>query len=261
LLIKKQNREGTVYFVDEKGEIVSKECRGCKEIKPLCAFYRHPKSLGGRKSKCIKCCKEYLDSTRERQKAYRESRREKQAAYFAEYYKEHSGLIRKRASDYYLRKRDDEDFKESRREYKRRWRHENPQTVAVENHLKAARMRGLIANWNVEEAIRTLEHFDYKCALTGEEAKLHFDHVIPLSTGQAGTVCWNMLPIKAELNISKSNKNIFEWFDANRDRLSLEKYKLDEAINYLASLKGVSVEEFKEFINDCHNQNVQEECV
>lgn len=218
-------------------------------------YYRHPKSLGKRKSRCILCTKEYNETRKVEQKQYRQENKEKQKEYFVGYYESNKSVIRKRSSEFYENNKNDPKFKEKRLESKRSWRRRKPEMITRENHLKAARQRGLISEWSYDEIQSTLDYFGNRCALTGDEVTLHFDHVIPLGIGHAGTVKWNMLPIKAGLNISKSNKNLFEWFDANEERLRLDRTRLKTALEYLAGLKGVSYEDYVAFINQCYENN------
>lgn len=48
MLTEKRNRKGTIYFVDETGNIVAKNCTKCNEAKTLNEFTKHKAGLGGR---------------------------------------------------------------------------------------------------------------------------------------------------------------------------------------------------------------------
>lgn len=95
--------------------------------------------------------------------------------------------------------------------------------------------------------------FNNSCALTGDRARLHMDHVIPLSVGHGGTVYENMIPLRADLNLSKSNRNIFDWFADNRERFGLEQRKFDELIEYLADINNMTTKEYEEYVRWCHD--------
>lgn len=57
--------------------MVDKECTKCREVKPLDAFYAHPKGLHGKQSACAEC-----------QKAYRKKRYHSDIDKSREYYRE-----------------------------------------------------------------------------------------------------------------------------------------------------------------------------
>lgn len=245
--------------MDEKEEIVSKECLKCRKVQSLENFYRHPKSLGKRKSQCITCAKQYKDFASQRMAEYRKKRKPISQEYFREYYLKHREKIKERAKSHYDIKKDDPDFKRKRAESKRDWVRRNPHKITEQNHRRAASKLGLLKDWTSDDMIKTLEYFDYKCALSGEDGNLHFDHVIPLSSGHAGTVPWNMLPLRSDLNESKSTHHILEWFDANRQRFNLSEERLEFALRYLADTAGLNYEEYLEYLDWCHkNKNLEE---
>ena len=96
-----------------------------------------------------------------------------------------------------------------------------------------------------------MEYFDRRCALTGE-TDITEEHAIPLSIGHGGTIHGNMWPLCKRLNSSKYNKNIFEWFEANRQRFELSQAKFDRLIEWLAAANDMTVEEYRDFVYWCH---------
>src|SRR5690625_1394322 len=98
-----------------------------------------------------------------------------------------------------------------------------------------------------EEMVQTLKYFGESCALTGSKEEIHWDHVIPLSVGNVGTVKGNMIPLDAELNRRKSNLNIFEWFERSKVELGLSEEKFNILIDFLASENGMTKEEYRSF--------------
>lgn len=88
--------------------------------------------------------------------------------------------------------------------------------------------------------------------LTGESV-YHLDHVIPLTAGHGGTTYENIVPLRADLNISKHNACIFKWFADNRERFDLSQRKFDELIEYLADINEVTTKEYEEFVYWCHD--------
>lgn len=103
---------------------------------------------------------------------------------------------------------------------------------------------------------RTLEFFEGACALTGKRDDIHWDHVIPLSVGNVGTVRGNMIPLDAELNRRKSNLNIFEWFERCKSRLGLSEERFNRLIDFLSEENGMSKDEYRSF---CYTQFENEE--
>ena len=75
---------------------------------------------------------------------------------------------------------------------------------------------------------------------------------MPISIGHGGTTYGNMWPLCIRLNSSKHNKNIFDWFETNRQRLELSQDKFDTLIKYLADANGKTVEEYRGYVYWCH---------
>jgi hypothetical protein len=138
------------------------------------------------------------------------------------------------------------------RERTRRWSRNNPERVLMNVHLRLARKKALPYTLTAEEYSKTLEHFGNSCALTGRNGGLEREHAIPLSIGHGGTTFENCYPLARELNRSKSNANIFEWFEANRQRFELSQERFDNLIAYLASANAMTVEEYRDHVYWCH---------
>jgi hypothetical protein len=97
-----------------------------------------------------------------------------------------------------------------------------------------------------------MKRFNLSCAITGKKGELHADHVIPLSTGWGGTTKENITPLLSEINLSKHDNNIFEWFEANRQRFKLSQERFDTLIDYLSSANGMTVEDYHDYVYWCH---------
>lgn len=131
----------------------------------------------------------------------------------------------------------------------------NPEYIRDKNvggKRRLARLEILPHDFTEEDKDTLLRKFDGKCALTGKDVPIHFDHVIPVAIGHGGTVKGNMLPIWQRINSSKSDRNIFEWYEENGDRFDVCPKRFEAAIEYLAELNGMSVEEYRDYVNDCH---------
>jgi hypothetical protein len=201
--------------------IIGKDCGICKEWMPLDKFLDRKSGAGGKRSDCIEC---------ERVRSL-------------QYFYDHKDECRKREQDWAVRNPD------KRLEKLRRWYANNPDKITENNHKRLARKRSLPNTFTTENMKELLEIFG-GCALTGD-FDIHWDHVIPLATGKIGTVKGNMIPLRKDLNVSKSDGNIFEWFSANCERFNLSKEKFDKLINDLAIMNGMSVNDYRSFVYSC----------
>jgi hypothetical protein len=258
MLTEKRNRKGAVYH-EENGEIVAKSCAKCNEIKTLDSYTKHKAGLGGRESSC-KSCKagyytenkaEYLNRYEnnkehllELMRVRYEANKESHSEYQRKYYAENKDAISERYRDYRKGKR------EYLTELSRNWRRNNPEKATLIAERRRARKKSLPDDFTEYQMFVTLELFG-GCALTGEVFDLHWDHVIPLATGFGGTTYGNMIPLRGDLNLSKSDANIFEWFERNKERFNLSQSKFDRLIEWLAEVNGMTTDEYSNFVNGC----------
>jgi hypothetical protein len=131
------------------------------------------------------------------------------------------------------------------------WYRKNVKYRINKDIRRRARHKGLIHDLSVKQQESVFEFFK-GCALTGETIDCHWDHVIPLSIGHGGTTFGNMIPLKANLNTSKRDSNIFEWFNVNRQRFELSQERFDKLIAWLASANAMTVEEYRDYVYWCH---------
>ncbi len=124
---------------------------------------------------------------------------------------------------------------------------------------RRAKSKQLPHNLTHHEKQLILRRFGGACCLTGEKSDVHLDHVIPVSIGHGGTSFGNIIPLRGDLNISKNDRNIFEWFTENRIRFGLSQERFDEVIEWLASSNGWSVGDYRGFVYWCHNQSTGKE--
>lgn len=127
----------------------------------------------------------------------------------------------------------------------------------LHNKNRRAREQGLPNTLTSCQQAKILTHFKGGCALTGDEGDIHMDHVIPISVGHAGTTYENIIPLRADLNLSKHNRNLFDWFADNRDRFGLEQQLFDELITYLAGINGMTNVEYETYVYECHKLEQQ----
>lgn len=200
--------------------VTGKECGMCREWKPLDSF-SDGKCLGGKRSDCVEC-------ERARNLRYFYDHYEERRLYGIKYNKENREKINDKL---------------------RKWYQNNPDKVASNNHKRRARKLNLPDDFTSEEMRRIYDKFR-GCALTGDE-DIQWDHAIPLSTGYGGTTAKNMIPLRADLNMSKNDANIFEWFDRNKERFNLCETKFNTLIDYLANMNGMSIDDYRSFVYGC----------
>src|SRR5699024_2915067 len=135
----------------------------------------------------------------------------------------------------------------------REWRLNNKDSVSVRNAKYRALKACLPYSLSEGDVSKISKYFSGGCSITGEKEDLHLDHVIPIAVGHGGTIYENMIPLRADLNLSKSDRNIFDWFADNRERFGLEQRKFDELIEYLADINNMTKKEYEEYVRWCHD--------
>jgi hypothetical protein len=256
----KTNQKGTKYIENEKGEVLSKECTECKQVLNIDFFHKRESGLGGKYPRCKQCCKSYKEKNRDRLSKYykrrneekREVRRSQNREYYRmnkdriiekskKYYKENEKEVKAYVKDWYDRNR----AEISKR--KKKYNEENPHIRKSIRQRYKARRYSLPQNLTTNQ---TKQLLSIGCILTGEKNDLHLDHFIPLSWGHGGTTFENMIPLSAELNISKNNRNPFEWIKTRND---IDISRWNAAIEHLARLNGMTAKEFEEYVYWCEN--------
>lgn len=246
----------------ERNGVVGKECSKCFQWKTLEEFHRKRGGLGGRSVSCKNCYKKHYRANREYWSQKHLDNKESINERHKKYYKASREYWIKRYQDnkdriLSLNKQWRKVNQEKHRELSRKWYSENKEKKVITEQKRRARKKSLPNSWTNEDREFTLEYFGDSCCLTGENEDIHFDHVIPLSIGHGGTIVGNMVPLRADLNRSKGNKNIFEWFYEVKDQHNLSQEKFDRLIEYLADINEMTVEEYKDYVYWCHeNPNV-----
>ncbi|MDM5229356.1 hypothetical protein QUF73_24910 [Cytobacillus sp. NJ13] len=233
--------------------VTGKNCSQCNEWKPLEEFNKDRECLGGRKAKCKVCSKGYYKENRDKmltqQIEYYTENKEKIQEYHKQYYLENVETYRERNSQWI--KENKKRFRELTRKSGNKWRKNNPEKVNTLNQKRKAKQKALPHDWTQKEREETLQYFG-GCCLTGATESIHFDHVIPLATGHGGTVFENMVPLRADLNLSKRDSNLFLWFEDNKERFDLSQDRFDSLIEYLSDLNGMTPEQYREYVFYCH---------
>lgn len=247
-------------------EYIAVECTGCSRIVSIEHFSRKKGRFAGVQSICkacednyrkenpeqiIKWREENVEHIREKDRLYREKNKERLREYGLKYYKENKERVIKVNRKY--REKNAERYRENVRKYRKK----NPHKRKVSDQRRFARKQSLPDNLTTTEYEETCAFFQHTCALSEATEDLHADHVIPLSVGHGGTTRGNMIPLFSKLNISKSSSNIFEWFEANRQRFELSQDKFDRLIGFLAEANDMSVDEYRKYVYRCHENPVE----
>jgi hypothetical protein len=258
-----------IQLLEERDGEVGKVCTDCFAWKPLDEYSKCKGSQDGKRSVCKRCDIErvrkyrkdnegkYKEASRNyhaknkeklnaRNKAYREKNNEQERERMKRWRDDNKEHTKEYSRTYAVENR------EKIREIVNRWCAKNREVTILYQQQRRARKKRLPDDFTLEQRNDVLEYFKNGCALTGDTEDVHFDHVIPISIGHGGTTYGNMIPLRADLNRSKHNTNIFEWFEANRQHFKLSEEKFEDLIEYLAEMNMVSIEEYKDHVNWCH---------
>lgn len=105
--------------------------------------------------------------------------------------------------------------------------------------------------WDEATERKVLSRFNGGCALTGS-VDVSWDHAIPVAIGHGGTTEANYYPLRSDLNSSKRDRNIFEWFKRYGKKKGVSQTKFDALIEYLAKLNGMTTKEYRDYVYWCH---------
>ncbi|MEK4970667.1 hypothetical protein MKX29_23985 [Cytobacillus sp. FSL R7-0696] len=208
----------------------------------------------------------YYEENRENIAKYYEENRDKIAERMRKYYEENRDKIAEVKRKYYEENRDKiagyrrkfrEENREKEAERSRKYYENNREKYYIYVARRLARKRSLPDTLTAEEYAKTLAYFGNACALTGETTDLHSEHAIPLAIGRGGTIRENMYPMAGRLNLSKGDRNIFEWFEANRKRFKLSQERFDRLIEWLGKANDMTVEEYRDYVYWCHDNPVE----
>lgn len=178
-----------------------------------------------------------------------------------DYYKKARGLGGRNSTckfcrcSYEKNRRKDEHVRTNNAEYMKKYRKKNPNIFKSYSLNYKARKKGLPNTFTKGETMELLDKFN-GCFITGNET-FQLDHVIPLKLGVTGTVKENMLPLKMELNYSKRDSNIFEWFDEFKNVYNLSEKSFIEGLSYIAKLNGMTYDEYKAYVFNLYNSEMK----
>lgn len=167
-------------------------CTKCKRVLVVCSI-NFGKQKGGKygyKSKCKRCFSQY------------------NKIYGKKHYNENKDYILNRNNIYY--KANKEQISEQRKEYRKN----NPH-IQFNNHNKRRQLeesqgRGI----NKEQWLEMMEFFNWECAYSGIQLTKDnrtIDHIVALDNGGKNEP-WNCVPMYANYNYSKGNKDMESWY-------------------------------------------------
>lgn len=254
--------ERKVYV--KNGEFIASECPKCHKVRSASFFNRDKNKAYGISPKCKICVKQYekenRDSIARRNSDRYQDKKEEIKAARKLYYIENRDAVLKQNKRWNAKNRErmrewGAIYRSENRERERAWRKkyklENPTKHKLYAHRRFARKRALPYDETHEQRAIVWAAFGSACALTGESGDLHTDHTIPLAVGHGGTTYGNMIPLSDELNASKNDRHLFEWFDANRERFNLEQSRFDALIAYLAGANEMTTAEYRAYVDWC----------
>ncbi|MBD3843110.1 MAG: hypothetical protein IE909_14770 [Campylobacterales bacterium] len=222
-----ENQNGYKLYEDENGEKYA-ECKTCKEegrgfIKPTTDFVKSMQMKLGVLSDCNECRKE-------QKKIYRKENPEVSR----EYNRRPERVIKQR-------------------EHRKKWSEKNPEKVKQYRKTRLNREEAALYAIPIKEKNKALKQYAYSCALTGAKFNYHVDHVIALETGHASSNFENLLPLRNDLNLSKNERNIFEWAEQEHKHLGFTLDRFNEVMIEVASRSDMTLEEYEEYVNFCFN--------
>jgi hypothetical protein len=244
-------------------------CFKCGEEKPATPEYfrRYSRAENGLMSMCRACTRQaakeryyqlieedpdhnkkryqkYRINRQKRAKIYYRVNRKKRIDYSRQWYWENLERARHRGRRYYQEHQEEmieksrqwrQDNPERYREYNRQWAEDNPDTYEIMMQAawvrRRARKQNLPDDFTTEDWAYCLEYWDNKCAVCGEDEKLHADHWIPLSNEDCpGTTADNMIVLCDHCNRTKHARDAELWLT--------EKFGEELAIEYLAKIEA-----------------------
>lgn len=252
----------------------TKICKKCGIEKQLSEFHKDKTAKDGYRSACKKCrqkdTKKRYESKKDEilaknEKYYKKNRdkinKHKRENYYPEYYNKNKEDILQKNREYH--KNNQEYFKE----YSKRYRIENAEKEAKRLHehyiknkerytmntnKRRAMLKSLPNTLTNEDWNNILKDFNNCCALSNSSERISMEHFIPVSSGFGGTTKGNVYPMNLSLNISKSDKNPFEWIKTQPEEYQDNFYNV--LVPYLAGQNNMSLEEFTKYVYSCFEE-------
>ncbi|KXH86735.1 hypothetical protein [Sporosarcina sp. HYO08] len=126
----------------------------------------------------------------------------------------------------------------------------NPEYLKAKNQRRRARKLALQNDLTPQQWKAILDRFDGKCALT-DSSDVVLEHIIPLENMCGGTTIGNVTPMDATLNLSKRDRNFVDWVFEPEIEAKVDPDKLDNLLDYLAEVNGLTIEKYLDFVYWC----------
>lgn len=181
------------------------------------------------KSEILERSKEYYEKNKEEklqnQRQYYDKNRTDVNQRQKQYYEENKEELLEKSKNYYLNninsiKKYKEENKLIIKKRMREWQKENADKINLYMQKREARKRGLPSTLTLKQWEETKQYFNYECAYCGITEHnhlkefgqvLHQEHIIPIAK-DGGYTKGNIIPACRICNISKSDKELFDWY-------------------------------------------------
>ena len=231
------------YYEDNKDKISEyhkQYYEGNKDKK----LEQHKQYYENNKDKKLEQCKQYYEGNRdkilEQCKQYYEDNKDKISEYHKQWYENNKDKILEQHKQYYEGNKDKKleqckQYYEGNRdkilEYQKQYRENNKDKISEYMKQYHATPQGQVVAFNSSCRRRTREqnqgnginkdkwlemmnYFDWKCAYSGQilsKDTRTIDHVKPLNQGGEHEI-WNVVPMYRSYNISKLDRDMFQWY-------------------------------------------------
>ena len=197
--------------------ITQKQCRDCREVKPLSDFGKKSDAKDGIHYYCKKC-------VNVRGEMYRKSHAEELSKKSSQYYRQRNKgdrykVSRRKANSKYYNKnivaqrerasRNNNIRREKLKEYyhQHKGAAEYKLKRAVMSQRRRARTVATVNDFTAEQWREILDKYEHKCLCCGAKRNLSMDHIIPLSRGGQHTAS-NIQPLCRSCNARKYTNSI-----------------------------------------------------
>lgn len=198
-------------------EIITRICKKCGIEKPINEFGKESSKKDGIRPWCKSCAIQAANNWRINnpekaretdRKAYEKINKEKKREYGKKWYHENIEKIKEKLREYKLKRGDEISRKANERTKK--WIAENPEKRAEQQRNRRARKHNNGGTITANEWENLKRKYNYTCLCCGKrepDVKITLDHVIPLILGGSHSID-NAQPLCFSCNSSKQAKHI-----------------------------------------------------
>lgn len=220
-LIECVTKRNMIYFTNQSGVMVARECTKCREIKPTEYFYKLSYGFGGVMARCKVCAsasmKIYVENNKDHLKEAR-----------------HKWVEKKKENPIW-----EDEFK-----------------LTSVNHR--SERCGVIGNLTYDMYAEVGEAQGGECLLThSPKDQCHIDHFIACDTGWATNFTSNIVIMDGSLNISKHANNPFVWIETQPTDIQNRFHQI--LVPILAERNHMTVETFERYVTWCYNNPLTDE--